>query len=81
MRPHNDGRTARRNSGYADPGDIIPRSRFLIAGFAALCRLFGPAIADSFPPLLAAFHDRQMAIVEGTAYGWEDDDRPVAHGR
>ena len=32
-------------------------------------------------PLLGAFHDRQMAIVEGTAYGWEDDDRPVAHGR
>ena len=34
------------------------------------------ASADSSSPLLAAFYDRQMAIIDGVAYGWEDDDTP-----
>lgn len=35
-----------------------------------------PALADSSSPLLAAFYDRQMAIVDGAVYGWRGEDRP-----
>lgn len=35
-----------------------------------------PAGADSSSPLLAAYYDRQMAIVGQTAYGWQGTDRP-----
>ena len=34
------------------------------------------ATADSSSPLLAAFYDRQMAIIDGVAYAWEDYDTP-----
>ena len=37
----------------------------------------GSALADSSSPRLAAFYDRQMAIVAGNVYAWEDDDPPV----
>lgn len=36
----------------------------------------GNARADSSSPTLAAYYDRQMAIVGGIAYAWEDDDAP-----
>lgn len=35
-----------------------------------------PAAADSSSPLLAAYYDRQMAIVGHVAYGWRGTDRP-----
>jgi len=34
------------------------------------------ALADSSSPLLAAYYDRQMAIVDGTAYGWAGENPP-----
>ena len=34
------------------------------------------ALADSSSPVLAAYYDRHMAIVEGVAYGWEDESSP-----
>lgn len=36
----------------------------------------GSAAADSSSPLLAAYYDRQMAIVGGAVYAWEGTDRP-----
>jgi hypothetical protein len=33
-------------------------------------------LADSSSPLLAAYYDRQMAIVDGTAYGWAGENPP-----
>ena len=36
------------------------------------------ALADSSSPVLAAYYDRHMAIVEGVAYGWEDESAPEA---
>lgn len=51
--------------------------------FHGTCALFigllfsGSALADSSSPRLAAFYDRQMAIVAGNVYAWEDDDPPV----
>ncbi len=35
-----------------------------------------PASADSSSPLLAAYYDRQMAIVNGVGYAWQGDDKP-----
>lgn len=35
-----------------------------------------PATADSSSPLLAAYYDRQMAIVDGVAYAWQGNDKP-----
>ena len=46
--------------------------------FLALCAQPPAVRADSSSPLLAAYYDRQMAIVDGTAYGWENGDAPVA---
>lgn len=37
----------------------------------------GTALADSSSPHLAAYYDRQMAIVAGKVYAWEDDEAPV----
>jgi len=37
----------------------------------------GAALADSSAPNLAAFYDRQMAIVAGKVYAWEDEDPPM----
>lgn len=42
----------------------------------ALILTFWPAYADSSSPLLSAYYDRQMAIVNGVAYTWEDTDKP-----
>lgn len=36
----------------------------------------GGAFADSSSPLLAAYYDRQMAIVEGGTYAWQGRARP-----
>jgi alpha-tubulin suppressor-like RCC1 family protein len=36
----------------------------------------GPATADSSSPKLAAYYDRQMAIVSGSVYAWKGDDPP-----
>lgn len=35
-----------------------------------------PVMADSSSPLLAAYYDRQMAIVDGMVYGWRGNDKP-----
>lgn len=35
------------------------------------------AFADSSSPMLAAYYDRQMAIVDGVAYGWEGENAPT----
>lgn len=35
-----------------------------------------PAFADSSSPLLAAYYDRQMAIVGTVAYGWRGEETP-----
>lgn len=51
--------------------------RLQILVLAVLVPLNG-AFADSSSPLLAAYYDRQMAIVGGVAYGWADSDKPVA---
>ena len=42
----------------------------LAAGLAA------PVLADSSSPLLAAYYDRQMAIVGGAVYSWSGNDAP-----
>lgn len=42
----------------------------------AVCLTANPANADSSSPLLAAYYDRQMAIVGKTAYGWQGDTHP-----
>ncbi|WP_300449795.1 hypothetical protein [Accumulibacter sp.] len=62
---------------------VPPASR---AGRAALLRrlssglvaaIVGPAaVADSSGEQLAAYYDRHMAIVAGTAYGWSGSERP-----
>ena len=36
----------------------------------AMLMSVAPASADSSSPLLAAYYDRQMAIVGQVAYGW-----------
>jgi len=36
----------------------------------------GGTRADSSSPLLAAYYDRQMAIIDGAVYAWEDDAAP-----
>ena len=53
-------------------------SRPLIALLGLVLALISiqSASADSSSPLLAAFYDRQMAIINGVAYGWKDDDTP-----
>jgi hypothetical protein len=43
--------------------------------FATLTPMF-PAAADSSSPLLAAYYDRQMAIIGQVAYGWQGTDHP-----
>ncbi|NNF78687.1 MAG: hypothetical protein HKN05_11725 [Rhizobiales bacterium] len=48
-----------------------------VAGLAlAFCLLAAPAFADSSSPLLAAYYDRQMAIIDGAAYVWQGSSRP-----
>ena len=49
-------------------------SRF--AGAVALLAGVNAADADSSSPLLAAYYDRQMAIVGGEVYAWRGDDVP-----
>lgn len=39
-----------------------------------------PASADSSSPLLAAYYDRQMAIINGVTYSWQGSDRPKRIG-
>lgn len=52
----------------------------VFAGFAGIFGLAStsafPAFADSSSPLLAAYYDRQMAIIDGAAYVWDGDSRP-----
>lgn len=35
-----------------------------------------PVCSDSSSPLLAAYYDRQMAIIDGNAYAWRGDELP-----
>jgi hypothetical protein len=41
------------------------------------CTGSAAALADSSSPLLAAYYDRQMAIVGGVTYVWKGDDAPM----
>ena len=53
---------------------------FVLGLFLALTSIH-TAAADSSSPLLAAFYDKQMAIIDGVAYAWEDQGTltPVAN--
>ena len=52
---------------------LLARILCLLGGLGA-----GPAArADSSAEQLAAYHDRYMAIREGTAYGWTGSERPT----
>lgn len=46
---------------------------FLLIGLATC----SPAVADSSSANLAAYYDRQMAIVDGRAYAWGNNEKPV----
>ena len=46
----------------------------VVVGLVVACG--APALGDSSSPLLAAYYDRQMAIVGGEVYGWRGDDPP-----
>jgi alpha-tubulin suppressor-like RCC1 family protein len=46
-------------------------------GLLLVAQTVCPAMADSSSPLLAAYYDRQMAIVDGVVYGWRGEDRPT----
>jgi alpha-tubulin suppressor-like RCC1 family protein len=50
--------------------------RQLIVGILLLPGWAFPSIADSSSPLLAAYYDRQMAIVGGRTYLWQGDRSP-----
>ncbi|MEP1441712.1 MAG: hypothetical protein ABJK39_01735 [Hyphomicrobiales bacterium] len=54
---------------------FLARSLVLLSTTIAIVTPTG-ALADSSSPLLAAYYDRQMAIVNGVAYGWQGNDRP-----
>ncbi|NKB21776.1 MAG: hypothetical protein GKS01_14890 [Alphaproteobacteria bacterium] len=44
--------------------------------YVIICLIASSARADSSSPLLAAYYDRQMAIINGTTYGWRGDNTP-----
>ena len=46
----------------------------VIQGLLIFCLPMQLALADSSSPLLAAYYDRQMAIVNGAVYGWRGND-------
>lgn len=48
----------------------------ILSGIVLAAGLAGPVLADSSSPLLAAYYDRQMAIVGGAVYAWRGDDAP-----
>ena len=60
---------------------FLHRSFLFIFSFLFFATSIQTASADSSSPLLAAFYDRQMAIINGVAYAWEDQDTltPVAN--
>ena len=45
-------------------------------GLAVWGASIAPASADSSSPLLAAYYDRQMAIVNGAVYAWKGEEAP-----
>jgi alpha-tubulin suppressor-like RCC1 family protein len=46
-------------------------------GLALLTVVDRPAAADSSSPLLAAYYDRQMAIVDDAVYAWKGTEKPA----
>ncbi|MEP3233272.1 MAG: hypothetical protein ABJO30_10630 [Hyphomicrobiales bacterium] len=52
------------------------RPRAFLFGLLLTLISLQPASADSSSPLLAAFYDRQMAIIDGVAYAWQGNDTP-----
>jgi len=48
----------------------------LVALMALFIGLTTPAWSDSSSPLLAAYYDRQMAIIGGDTYAWHGDETP-----
>ena len=47
------------------------RSLIFVLGLFLALTSTHTASADSSSPLLAAFYDRQMAIINGVAYAWD----------
>lgn len=70
----------RPSSNKVSHGPVIrpSLSHFLvfILGLLLTINTLQTANADSSSPLLAAYYDRQMAIVNGVAYGWQGDGKP-----
>jgi len=58
------------------PAHLSFRSLRLAAAVLWAAMAIGPAAADSSSPLLAAYYDRQMAIVGGRTYYWTGDNDP-----
>lgn len=66
--------------------DGIPRGQIMrrlyctaviiVAGLMPLAFGISPASADSSSPLLAAYYNRQMAIVNGVVYAWQGNTKP-----
>lgn len=52
------------------------QARFSAIAFLLLLTTCLPAVADSSSPLLAAYYERQMAIVDGKTYYWSGSDDP-----
>ena len=50
---------------------------WLICGFSLLPVALNSASADSSSPLLAAYYDRQMAIIDGRTYLWQGGRAPT----
>ena len=55
---------------------LLTHSIFVILGLLLTVNTINTASADSSSPLLAAFYDRQMAIVDGVTYAWQGNDKP-----
>jgi alpha-tubulin suppressor-like RCC1 family protein len=70
------------HNGSAQPHKVLEGSKSLVkncwSGVLLLAMLFAaPAHADSSSPRLAAYYDRQMAIVAGKVFAWEGQNEPV----
>jgi hypothetical protein len=57
-------------------GNFLSRPFAYFLGVMLVAAPIFSASADSSSPLLAAYYDRQMAIVNGVVYAWQGDDKP-----
>lgn len=69
-----------RRSGFCERKGLRPLARahalFVAALLSVVMLPMAIAEADSSSPLLAAYYDRQMAIVDGIVYAWRGDSAP-----